>query len=137
MKLYSPDKDGPLQPLVPHGLADLGLCLLGLLALWLGLGLLAPGLWVDPPQPADPAAALAPTRPLWPLLALGRLLGGLPAGWGWLLLPALALVLGGLAFWDKGPRQRFWWRPLFSRALLALLVLGLLLSLWALWGTGR
>lgn len=43
MKHYHPRHDGPLQPLLPHGLAGLSLSAVGLAILLLGICVLAPG----------------------------------------------------------------------------------------------
>ena len=135
MKTYRADRDGPLAPLVPHGVLDAGISALGLLALWVGLGLLASWLWVDPSLPAQTPLQAPPPAQAWYLLAAAKFLE-LSGGWGALWLALLVLALGTLPFWDRSHRRRFWWRRFFSKALLAGLGLFLLLSLWGLWGAG-
>ncbi|MFH1034044.1 MAG: hypothetical protein V1806_06010 [Pseudomonadota bacterium] len=133
MKRYDPRHDGPLEPLLPHGLADMALAVTGLLILLVGLCVLTPSWFQDPPLPVQGPPLAGAAGPAWywlPLLGLASLL---PGGWG--LLPGLAalLALAGLPFWDRGPRLPPRQRPGFVRILLLTLALLLGLTLWGAW----
>jgi quinol-cytochrome oxidoreductase complex cytochrome b subunit len=133
MKRYDPRRDGPLEPLVPHGLADMALAVVGLLILLVGLCALAPGWFQDPPLPAQGPPLVGSAGPAWYWLPLLGLAGLLPGAWGFLPGLAVLLALAGLPFWDHGPRLPLRQRPHFVRVmLLALLLLGAL-TLWGAW----
>lgn len=133
MKLYDPRRDGPLQPLMPHGLLDLALAGLGLLVLLVGLCVLAPGWFQDPPLPAGGPALAGAATPAWYWLPLLGLFDLLPGGWGLTLGVLLLLALGGLPFWQRGPRLPARQRPLFLKVLFTTLTLLLGLFLWGAW----
>ncbi len=130
MYLYDPEEYGELEPLWPHALVSRGLVAVAALMLWVGLAFFWPELFMPPDRPPGAAAAqpqAALPWYLWPLQGLGRLLPGgvalvlaLAAGAAFLLLPWL----------DRGLRAYFWERYLYSRLVLAGLVLVAFLSFW-------
>jgi quinol-cytochrome oxidoreductase complex cytochrome b subunit len=133
MKRYDPRHDGPLQPLAPHGLADLALSVTGMLILLVGLCALAPGWFQDPPLPAQGPPLAGAAGPGWYWLPLLGLVNLLPGAWGLLLALGALLALAGLPFWDQGPRLPLRQRPRFVKVLLAVLALVLGLGLWGAW----
>lgn len=133
MKIYDPRRDGPLQPLLPHGLLDLGLAALGLLALLVALCLLAPGWFQDSPLPAGGPPLPGAAAPGWYWLPLLGFFDLLPGAWGLVLGTLALLALAGLPFWRRGPRLPARQRPLFLKGLLAGLALLLALFLWGAW----
>lgn len=133
MKTYDPRRDGPLQPLVPHGLLDLALAGLGLLALLVAVSLLAPAWFQDPPLPAGQPPMAGAATPAWYWLPLLGFFSLLPGGWGLGLGVLMLAALAGLPFWDRGPRLPARRRPLFLKMLVLSLVLLLALLLWGAW----
>lgn len=133
MKRYHPRHDGPLEPLVPHGLADLALSAVGLMILLVGLCVLAPGWFQDPPLPAQGLSLAGAAGPAWYWLPILGFFSLLPGGWG--LLPAVAalLALVALPFLDRGPRLPLRQRPRFLQVLLLVLLLVLGLTLRGAW----
>ena len=133
MKIYDPRQDGPLQPLVPHGLVDMGLAALGVLAILVGLCVLAPGWFQDPPLPAGQPPLPGAVTPAWYWLPLLGFFSLLPGGWGVIAGGLMVAALAALPFWARGPRLPVRQRPHFLKVVLAVASFVLAMFLWGAW----
>ncbi len=132
MYTYDPEKHGRLEPLWPNALVSRGLAAVAALILMVGLAFFWPELLMPSDRPpAEDLSGLPTVLPwyLWPVAGLSKIF---PAGL------ALAIMLAGgaalllLPLWDKAQRDYFWERYVYSRLVLAWLMLTLFLGFWGL-----
>ncbi|KMY67310.1 hypothetical protein AAU61_10675 [Desulfocarbo indianensis] len=133
MHIYDPQEHNRLEPLWPHALVSRALSGVAALIVLVGLAFFGPELFMPldrPPHEPLLASSYYPPWYLWPAAGLARLF---PAGLAIALVAVFGAGLLTLPFWDKGERAYFWGRYVYSRLVLACLLVTAFLAFWRLW----
>jgi quinol-cytochrome oxidoreductase complex cytochrome b subunit len=129
---YDPEEYSPLEPLWPHALVSRGVAAVAALILLAALTFFWPEFLMPSARPsAGGAPSITAVLPwyFWPAAGLSRLLS---AGFALVITLAGGAVFIMLPFWDKAERGYFWDRYVYSRLVLAWLILTIFFGVWGI-----